>query len=740
MPQNSCRALTVALAVTLCLGACARPESALTVAAPTVASCETLCGRVIDDQSGEPVRQFSIAIFSRDPSVRPQAAFAFPHGYPIPPGPMVTQQSFSSANGEFRLPAIAPKTIVVSVQSAGRMMWQSTTIELPSAQPLEVRLQRAWRVTGKVADERGAGIAGVRLYSDIPNVDRAQVMERIRDPRMLPLAISDDGGRFTLADIRIPNIPVALIAIKSGYLPQRMQTTASASQTSIDFRLREGVAVEGVLLMPDGRLARSGVIAAEPPDGDKFLAMAGPDGHFRFDALPAGHLRFSASRSITEDPVEPRMDLDVASSMDVDVSTTRELRFTLPAVATLHGSMSGLSAITSGYWVNVRCPQTTIRRAAGSTGEFRITVPAEPCQVGGAYDTGETRLVTDTVRIAPHADQELSAALTFVNPTEIVITANGEAVRERMMIARLSVAPDADHVYRFAGLPAGTYDLAVPIGLATYHAPIAVGEARKFSFDLQAPNVAIAVDPPRATVSVSEAEYRSGGLKPERPPQFYSNGEGTFTASTMPEGDYKLSIAAPGYVARTVDLHVPGGGPAVKLDPLPYPFPHPAVAPPLSDDERAVLAVVARRWVQEASAFWRANHRARGRLVLLDQSAQPRAELARIGSEARDIRAIGTSDGVLAQSLDRLPLQERAEWTNAQTEIDTIDLEAFYDRYPNAAGLLTMSRAGIADDDAVVVGECAIALGIESRLFHLHRRNGRWSIKSTVVLRSTPGC
>jgi hypothetical protein len=744
MPQKSCRARIVVLAATLSLGACARPESALTVAAPATAACATLCGRVIDAQSGQPIRQFSVAIFARDPGGRPRTLFAFPHGFPVPPGELVTQKEFSSSDGEFRLPPVASKTIVIGIQSEGRMLWQSSPIDVPSARPLEVRLERAWRVTGTITDDRGGRISGVRLYSDVPTADRAEVLERIRDPRMSPLAVSDDNGRFALADIRIPNLPVALIAVKSGYLPQRAQTTARAPETSVDFQLHKGVAVAGMLLAPDGRAATSGVIAAEPSEGEKFLAMAGPDGRFRFDALPAERLRFSASRSIVESPAEPRMDLDLASSVDVDVSTTSELRLTLPTAATLRGSMNGLAATSSGYWVDVRCSHASFRRAAGSRGEFRVTVPAEPCEVSGLYDGGGVPLVTDTVRIAPHADQEVTAGLTFVNPTEVKIATNGQPLTEPMTVGPLRVPPDADHVYRFAGLAAGSYDLAILIGLATYHAPIDVGGARRLSFDLAASDVAMAVDPPRATVAVSEAEYRSGGLKPERPPEFYGNGEGKFIASGVPEGDYELSISAPGYVARTVALHMPGGGPAVKLDPIPYPFPHPAAAPPVSDDERAVLNVVVRRWIHEVKTFWRENRETRGRLVLLDQSARPsplaREQVGRIGSESRDIRAIANSDEVLAQPLARLPLQERAEWPDAQTEIDTIDLEAFYDRYPKAAGLLTMSRAAIADDDAVVVGECALGIGVESRLFHLRRRNGLWRIESSIVLRSTPGC
>ncbi len=754
------------LAVTVLLAACARSEVAVAPLASSASSgCNTLCGRVLDDQTGEPIRRFSVAVFSRDPNPSLHS-FALPRGYPMPPGPLVMDQQFSSADGTFRLPPLSSKTVVINVVTEGRMVWESGSIDLPAAERLEIRLKRAWRIGGRVTDDRGSGLAGVGVYYDSPRVEQADIIERIRG--VAPIATTESNGRFTLADVRRPGLPFALIFVGKGFLPQRIQGTAATPETTIDVKLRRGVAVEGVLQDLDGHPASSGAVMAEPVEGEKFLALVNRDGHFHFDALPPGIVRLSASRSLIENPAERRLELDLASSVDVDVSTKRDLRLTLPAAATLRGSMTGLTRNVSGYWVQVRCGDKSIVRPAGSNAEFRITVPAEPCDVSGWYDAGEARLMTDTVPVAGRNGEEVTAKLAFVNPTEIAIVANERAISDLVTITkrgadnwRFTISADGDHVYRFAGLPAGSYELAIPMLGATYHASIDAGSSRRFAFELAAKNAELSVDPPSANVAVLHALYGSGQLRPERPPQFFGDGEGKFLASYVPEGDYQVSIEAPGYVSRTVDLHVPGGAPKVKLDPVPYPFSHPAAAAPLADDEISVLEVVARQWVDEAKAFWRANREPRGRLVLLNQTARPRLladtgrdvdelermkrspafkQLQLVGGELRDITAVGGVAGLLPQPLDRLPLEERAQWEHAQTEIDTIDLEGFYERYPKAAGLLMLSRVALAGDEALVVGECAIALSIESRLIHLRRRNGRWRIDSSVTLQLTPGC
>ncbi len=755
------------LGLTLFLAACAQRELAVTPGLPSTSSpCSTLCGRVVDDGTGEAIGRFSIAVFARDTRT-PFRAFALPKGYPIPPGPLVMDQQFSSPDGRFRLPPLAAKTVVVNVAAEGRMVWESGSIDLPAAEPVEVRLKRAWRIAGRVTDDRGAGLAAVGIYHDIPQVEQAEILERIRSDHLPPIATTGNDGRFVFADIRRPGIPFALIFMGPGLLPQRVQGTAATAETVVDVQLRRGVAVDGFVLDPDGRPASSGAVTAEPAGGERFLALTNRDGRFHFDALPAGRVRFSASRSIIENRAERRLELDLASSVDVDVSSAHELRLTLPAAATLRGSMTGLRKDVSGYWVQIRCGDESIVRPAGSNAEFRVTVPPEPCEVSGWYD-GETRFVTDSVLIAAKNGEEVTVNLTFVNPTEVTIVANNRPVTGVVTITkrddpkwRFTKAADADRVYRFSGLPAAAYELAIPMLGETYRGTLDVGSRRSFELDFAAENAEVTVDPPDANVVVLHARYASAQLRPERPPQFFGDGAGRFSSSFVPEGVYQLSIEARGHVPRTVDLHVPGGAPKVKLDPVPYPFPHPAAAPPIAEDEMSVLQVVAQKCVDEAKAFWRDNEKQRGRLVVLSQTTRPRLQtdtggnvdeleemkrspaykqLQRAGGELRDVTALGSVPGLLPQSFDRLPLERRDQWEHAHTEIDTIDLESFYERYPKAGGLLTVSRVAIAGDEALVAGECALALSIESRLFHLRRRNGRWRIDSSVVLQVTPGC
>ena len=745
------RRIVLALALAPLLG-CARTEVA---AQPH--NCEMLCGVVLDAATSKPIQKYTLVLYTRDQRAgRPM--FALPHGYPYPPGRLLQSIQISSSSGDFNLPSLGVTSVLLSISAPEHLLYQSSEIQMPSHNPLELRLARAWEVSGKVVDQRGVGVARAAIYPDAPT-PFDEWIHTLHE--MAPLTQTDSNGRFTLNDIQSFQRDTGVVVLRSGFVPRRVGIPIAGPRTSFDISLEPAVAVSGSVADNSGHPAANVSIEAKPiAGGEVRRAITRSDGRFAFDALPRKKVHFAASRLLRENPVEGRLELGYASHTDVDLAAGQEIRLMLPASGSLRGTMTGLAREATGYEIHVRCGDWSSTAPAGTHGEFFELAPAGDCDITGSFSDSMSRFETDSKRVVIADGSDGTVNLQFGNPTELRITLNSVPIQSQVSIARAGGSPPVARLlpdrggYRFAGLLSGQYDATFESFEGAYRVPLDIGSRAEFVFDLKTAPAQLSVvgdenQPLRTTVTILRPHYAERFPQPVDPGKFMR---------FLPFGEYELKIESRGYEPRNVTFRVPGEPQVVTMKPLPLPFSHPPVAEAIADDEREVLAVVLQDFEKRMDKP--------GVLVLMNQTAQPRLEvgfvydsgdvpskqqLARIkGSpafvvfeqhwrEVRSLDALGQRS-IRPLPFHRMPLQRPEYRHDMNIEIEMIDGEAFQKNFPDAAGLVTLSRAGIVGDEAVVSASLLPGLGVDERLIRLRRIGGLWRITESVLLASTPGC
>ena len=205
-----------------------------------------------------------------------------------------------------------------------------------------------------------------------------------------------------------------------------------------------------------------------------------------------------------------------------------------------------------------------------------------------------------------------------------------------------------------------------------------------------------------------------------------------------------------------------------------------ASPPPLDSDEADVIRTVLVRCAGEAKEFWQdvdaknaqtmlgpdaTTQRARsvvadttgtglaayGFVYDLDRPANDRA-FARVrkssafaiyrepGRSTRSLAPVADVDAIVLKPFEQLPRDPARSLRKGTTEIDLVDPEAFYRRYPDAASLIIVGRPAIDGDEAVVYVAQMVVYGIEGRVFRLRRAGLKWTVDAVAVLEDTPGC
>ena len=727
--------------------------------------CSVLCGTVVDTRTSKPIEQFKIGLFTKNPKFFPPMV-RLPRGVPPSPGRPVEAKPIVMRGGKFEFDALSVSNVTVVVSAHGYQIWQLSDLALPWHTPLKIQLNRAWQVQGRVLTSGGMPVPGASISYDQPNVPIDEALAGIASSR---LAQTDAAGRFVVDDVQTWQSDIAVIAGAPGFLPRRQTIPIRGPSTSAEIELEPAVAVGGVVLDQSGKPAQAWV-AAQSSDTELRVVRASPDGRFRFDALPLTMVHFTASRQMMELPptesAAATVALGYASDAAVDLRTTRDVHLTLAPSGMVRGTMKGLNGVAYGYGVDIRCQGWSTSIRAGSHGEFLAAVPAGDCNLTGAFTDSNSRFQTETAHIAVADGNDVPVELLFANPTEVRLTMNGAG-----LTGPLSIIPDGQSepvariypenmAYRFAGIKPGRYEARFRIFEGEFQFPLEVGSQKEFSVDLRIAEPKLTLlgyggKRTSGSIEIVGARYAEGQPEPVEPKV------GPF----LPFGDYELRIEKPGYLPQEVRLRVPGQEKIVTLEARPLPFSHPSVATPIAEDEREVLAAVLQHYVAETRDFREKELKEKpAALHLLDQTAAPRVSVGFVyGEEGSDIEkqfakwsaapgvgALKTTTGIrsleaLARSdihldrFDQLPLLAPEDRGRMTTEIEAVDPEAFYERFPDAAGLLALSRAAISGNDAYVSASL-MGMGVNEELIHLRRVDGRWTVAGSIVLQSTPGC
>ena len=174
------------LVVALCALACARETP------PSVAPkrCEGLCGRVIDARTKQPLREFTVYMFSTRP-----LNYALPPGYPHPPGALIEERVIESNDGSFLL-RTPNEPVILSFTARGHKAF--TTKPVDASVRIDVGLLPARQIPGRVTDERGRPVTGARVGETVSNANGEFVLDEppaewrqldVSDDRHLPARV-----------------------------------------------------------------------------------------------------------------------------------------------------------------------------------------------------------------------------------------------------------------------------------------------------------------------------------------------------------------------------------------------------------------------------------------------------------------------------------------------------------------------------------------------------------------------
>ena len=351
-----------------------------------LAAPANLRGAVLDRATRQPVASFQLGLRRLD-SGDPVGENAADHlAYP-----------FDSPSGRFRVEGLAPGRYEIEV-AAAQLATARFQVELPSAAPIELALEPACRLSGRVTDAAGQPVAGA-----------AVALASHPSPRYL----SDPNGRFELPDLAPGS--ARLIIRHPDFAPATLGPYQLAPQQplEIEARLTPGARIEGWAFDAEGEPAAGGVVAARAPDGSLARAGVGPYGFYRTDALAPGHYKIALIQRFQ--PLElggaeqHQIDLEESEVQQVDFGV-RGCR--VDGVVRMHanGAGGGLLRWTPALADRTDAPIRELR--IGRDGGFR-TPPLVPglYQVALLSATQDRLVQIDTVVVPQQAQASIDLEL-----------------------------------------------------------------------------------------------------------------------------------------------------------------------------------------------------------------------------------------------------------------------------------------------------------------------------------------
>ncbi len=381
----------------------------------------------------------------------------------------------TAGDGSFALEDLAPGAPLDLIAiHPGYAPGEAPGVAVPSAAPVRIVLQPTSRVSGRVTGSDGKPVAGANVGLDESSRGSAQRLWEI-SLRASHKAVTDDAGSFSFEGVS-PG-PIALVADAPRHQVQALtglEVKPGQDLSGVEIVLPAAAAVEGRVLLPDGRPAEGAeVTVAEPARNGAFSASpsgrADDTGHYRIERVSPGPHTLEAYAEGYRRAVR-----------DVEVrDETRGVDFQLEKV---RGEVSGRVVDDAG---NPLAEATVVlygpSRGSGSAdsaadGSFRIT----------GVEDGSYRIRAGKPGYAPYRSQsEVTVAGGPVTGIEVRLSAGEGAIAGRLsglefsQLARVRVwadsqlnqgQVDAEGNYRIPHLPPGTWRVIAEVPDTPLHA------------------------------------------------------------------------------------------------------------------------------------------------------------------------------------------------------------------------------------------------------------------------------
>lgn len=457
-----------------------------------------------------------------------------------------TPQAFHDPEGRFVLERVPVRPTELAVRAPG-FAQARVALQLENEKNVtgvEVKLERAGSVTGRVTDASGAPIAGARAL--IPSTGSYGITMS---------AATDADGEYTLD--AVPLGETTLEFMKHGYLPVKRLVTIEPRETRIDIRLETGKILTGRVVTETGAPVSEAQVYAQTAStgGRGTNAMTDASGRFRLEGLGSGIYALRASKRGLLDAILETVDVDTAG----------DLTLTLRAGATVTGRILGIDVSNvqaralrvgiagSGYQANGSIdPNGTYRVDGAPLGKVGVR----------AFVQGRT---SELAEIETSNGGVYTVDLEFKDHNTVRgrVTRNGAPLRGGHIAFRArggvrfgtTSAIGDDGTYEIKGVPNGDYNITVAnitVG-ADYVITRTITQSQTIDINMRPASVAVRVvddvsgDPiPNAGLSLHPHDTAQGTNRPEG----ITGADGRVVLENLSPGGYDVRVTREGFAAH----------------------------------------------------------------------------------------------------------------------------------------------------------------------------------------------
>jgi uncharacterized GH25 family protein len=501
-----------------------------------------ISGHVVDASSGQPITDFEMLV--------QRGAAMFAGGAP---------RTIHTDDGTFTIDDVMPGRIELTATAEGYTRGSASGIDVAegAAVPnVELRLERAARVKGRVTSSDGQPIIGARVMSSEPG----------RRIGPLDANVTDADGNYELTSVAPGERNISFS--KEGYIAATKTVDATAGKESrLDATLDRGRELSGRVLDDSGQPVAAAEVRVE---GEAMRPVqTDGDGTFRLTGLREGHVRLFAHKNGYTDARD-----------ETDTTTSSSVTLTLGHGATINGHVTGLteaemataniSFFGNGTYGSTR-PDAAGNFTLTGVHDGKVTVEAS---VGMQSRRSARKLIEVTNGSAPLVD------LAFVAGS----TVKGRVVARGRTMSDYSVTfgpidpqqppgnsrIDSEGNYSVAGLGVGDYRITImaPMMGLIYSEKFAVNGDTVHDIDLHTlmvrGRVTDAVGKPLAdTRVVADVLKREAGAPPPR--SAMTDSDGRYLIDYLSDGQWHISAQKEKYQPATRDTLVSEGMPDVDF-------------------------------------------------------------------------------------------------------------------------------------------------------------------------------
>lgn len=505
-----------------------------------VAAGRRVAGRVIDRKSGLPIASFT-------------AGISWSVGIPGGGSRGTTHtQPFDAADGAFEFENVPAGAITVVANAPG---YASASLDITADDAgdltrLQLELDQAIRIMGRVTDPDGNPIDGVYVSADRRQVIRRQISS--------PSSTTNANGEYSLDGV---NPSAGMLTFhREGFLQltKQIDEPGSAREIRIDVQLSRGDQFRGSVVAMSGTPVDDALVTVFGTGISESTRTDG-GGRFEITGLPAGKYTIRVRK-----PGVPARTLH-----EVPVSGQTPLRIVMNEGGTITGRIRGLAASELPLvTVSAAGSDAYTDGAVGADGEYRLDgAPLGRVTVFASVRTQMMERSSDRHEIDISANRITTLDLTFRQGA----TVRGRVTRggEPMAAASVTFSGDGNHLsattandgtYEISHLEEGPYVVIVSAGpRRDFRTHYVVSESATLDIPFPAGYVRGRVLDASTGEPLSNVQL---GLQKRQAPAYavpspvVSDSRGAFSIEAVPPGTYVLTGRSDDFAAEAYEVSV----------------------------------------------------------------------------------------------------------------------------------------------------------------------------------------